>query len=174
MLGEMLMSNFKSILARFLFTICVLASSTAFAYAPAGTTIEGPGPSSISYAGMSVPCHLSWAFYIPYADSPTGSITNAEFSQQADDSSFCPQIVGNGLPWALGPATETTTPGIYIATISGVSITIPALHATCTGTLTITLNYNAHLTSITGTLHNGTVPCGFSANVEGGTLIIGS
>ena len=153
--GEMLMSYLKST------TMGLLLSASAFAALPAyAQTFAGPGPVTISYLGQNIPCHLTVAY-------TTTSVTASTFMTGTGDSSFCPHFTSNLLPWTIGPLSSTGTPGISTAMISGVSISIPP-YGTCSGSLTATFSgpsTSPSLIGIHGTLHNGSIPCGISANL---------
>jgi len=142
---------------------------SAYAYTPLNSnTPTGTGPTTLSYVGLNVPCHSSFA--IAVQSDGTAAITVAAFVQESGDSSFCPSITANfpvvpSFGWAIGPATLVSGSGpigTYSATVSGVSVTVPGLHVTCTGSVTLTLNDATGEASFNGTLHNGAIACGVS------------
>jgi hypothetical protein len=158
------MSNLRSNFLGFFLALGAITTSSAFAYTPLNTTSTTSfGPSTISYVGQNVPCHMAITLYI----SPSGymSITDVIFEQQPGDSSFCTGIVANGLPWRVSPATlvsGTGSTGTYVATAINISYTIPKLHITCTGSISLLINDMSGSFSFTGTLYNGSIACGTS------------
>ena len=158
------MLNLKSVIGASLFAVSAMAASSAFAYAPLNSTSTTAfGPTTLSYIGQNVPCHSAFTIHVDAAGAAT--ITAASFTQGTGDSSFCPSITANSLPWTIGTASYVAgsgTPGSYTAPVSGVSVTVPGLHVTCTGSVTITLNDTLGVASFSGTLHNGAIACGVS------------
>lgn len=158
------MLNLKSVIGASLFAVSAMVASSAFAYTPlssSGTT--SLGPTTLSYIGQNVPCHS--AFTIAVSGSGAATITAASFTQQTGDSSFCPSITANSTPWTIGAATLVSgsgSTGTYTAPVTGVSVTVPGLHVTCTGSVTITLDDATGTASFSGTLHNGAIACGVS------------
>jgi hypothetical protein len=161
------MSHIKSSLLGCLLAFGTAITSSAYAYTPLNnTSTSGLGPSTLSFVGQNVPCHASFTFNINSGGAL--AFTGATFTQQSGDSSFCPSMTANGLPWTVGAASLVSgsgPTGTYTATISGISITVPGIHVTCTGSATLTINDATGEITINGTLHNGTIPCGFSAQV---------
>lgn len=154
------MSNLKTTLLSIFLALGTIITSSAFAYTPLNSTsTTSLGPETISILGQNVPCHMSITFHIDSSGAMT--ITAVTFTQESGDSSFCPHITANSLPWTVGPATQIA-PGIYTFVISGISITIPGIHITCTGSVTVTIDNNNGTISLNGTLHNGSIACGFS------------
>jgi len=162
-LGEM--SMFRSSRLACLLALGAIVSSMAHAYTPLSTSSStSPGPTTLSYIGQNVPCHSSVTFLVSAAGAAT--ITNFTATQGSEDSNFCFSITANSLPWTIGTATLVSN-YTYSAQVSGVSVTVPGLHATCTqgplDKVTMTLNDQFGTASFSGTLHTiSGIPCGVS------------
>lgn len=156
------MLNLKSVIGASLFAVSAMAASSAFAYGPsAGSFGAGPGATTLSYLGNNVPCTSTFTISIDGVAGHGGSVTNAVFATGSGGSALCPHITANSLPWALSAASGSGP--TYTATISGVSVFVPPpVNATCTGSVTVTLNNSTGQASFSGTLHNGAIPCGVS------------
>jgi len=162
------MLNLKSVIGASLFAVSAMAASSAFAYGPAnGSYVAGPGATTLSYLGNNVPCTSTFTIYTNGVSGDAASVIGASFASGTGGSALCPHITATASPtspWTLTPATLVST-GVYTATIIGVSVYVPApINATCTGSVTVTLNQTASpsVASFSGTLHNGAIPCGVS------------
>jgi len=136
----------------------VVSSVCAAGYTPAGSFTIGPVPAALSYVGTTVTCHLTFYVNIP-STTGSGTIYNVVFTQGVGDSSLCPAVTANNLPWIV--AAPTSAIGPNNVTITGVSITAPNVFAACTGSVEGNLNGSGDF-SFGGTLHNGAIACGVS------------
>jgi len=162
------MAHLRSALLTFFLVVGMLVTSSVFAYGPAaGSYSVGPGPTTLSYLGTNVPCFSTFTVYIDGISGDSGLVIGAAFGSGSGGSGLCPHITASASPsspWSLSPATFVSA-GIYTATVSGISLYVPPpINATCTGSVTVTLNQTTSPTvvSFNGTLHNGPIPCGVS------------
>ena len=159
------MLNLKTMIGASLFAVGAMVTSSAFAasytLAPSTNTISGP--TSLTYAGTTIPC--TGTFTITITAAGTASVTAATFGTSA----LCTSIKAQRLPWPIAPPTLVST-GVYAGAVTNVQVLVGALGATCTqlstDNVTITLNTNPtpHTATFVGTLHAGTVAC----SVNGG------
>jgi len=139
----------------------MVAASSAFAggysIAGGGTTATFSGPTYASYLGVSLPCIAT--FYLTLnPGGATAKVTAATFADYPP-ATGCSKITTN-----LGSSTwSVSTPSSGNLTISGISVTIPFLGVTCTGSVSGTLNNSLSSGDFTfsGSLSPG---CGVGSN----------
>ncbi|HWB36045.1 hypothetical protein [Fulvimonas soli] len=130
------MNAIKSLLLGSLVMAGTLGAPAAFATqwsvggSTTGTSIIGPGPTSVSFLGIAYPCTSTFTVE---SVSGVAKVTAASFT----GSSVCNAIHANNLPWAISAPTAVSgsTP-TWTATVSGVSVVAAGIF-TCSGTATI-------------------------------------
>ena len=150
------MSKFKHVLVGTLAVAGTLAASASFA--ASYTRVGGAGSSNFTgktnatVLANSLPCN-SVRLTVNVTASGTASVTAADFETRSPGttgySAACDAITSNNLPWTISPPTSDAGPGNV--KVNSVSVTIPALGATCNGNVTGTLN-NSGVFSFSGTL----------------------
>lgn len=158
------MSTFKHVLVGTLAVASMLAASTSFAasYSRVGGAGSSDfiGKTSATVVLNTLPCN-SAKLTVNVTASGTASVTAADFETRAPGttgySAACDAITSNGLPWTISPPTADTAvlPSTNV-TVNSVSVTIPALSATCSGNVNGALD-NSGVFSFNGTLGACTV-----------------
>lgn len=157
--GGIEMLNFKSIIRMPFLAIGILSAFSVSAYTPApSVSSTGEGVSVLAFAGANISCHATLT--ISVTSTGAALISGATFIGDPTPT-LCVGVTGNATPWSIGTATLVSG-SVYSATVSNVSVTAPALHITCTGSVTMTLDNSTGMASFNGTLHFGVTPCGFS------------
>jgi hypothetical protein len=150
------MSTFKHVLVGTLAVASMLAASTSFAasYSRVGGagSSDFTGKTSATVLFNTLPCN-SAKLTVNVTAGGAASVTAADFETRAPGtvgySAACDAITSNGLPWTISPPTSDAGPGNV--KVNSVSVTIPALGATCPGNVTGTLN-NSGVFSFSGAL----------------------
>lgn len=130
------MSRIKTTQLACCIAVAALGASPAFAasYTVGGSasgTSHVTGPTKATVVGNSLSC--SAADFTVVSTGGVAKVTAASFGPSA----ACQAITANSLPWTI--SVPTSAGGPNNVKINGVSVTIPALGATCTGNITGTL-----------------------------------
>ena len=139
------MKAIKSLVLGSLVLASTLGASSAFAQwtvggSSSGTSIVGPGPTNLSFLGISYPCTGTFTVQ---ATAGSAVVTAASFS----GSAVCTSIKANNLPWAISAPSGS---GPWTGTVSGVNVTAAGIF-NCSGSASIKVDTSGNA-SFSGSL----------------------